>query len=101
MSRTSRDEQGFEDDYDGDELLMDSQVKTIQYTVHIYMYSVYVYTLCTCTVYIITCTYISASNACTYHLHEQESVTQSKIMWSGYKFVGDNIDKNFRPRFQR
>ena len=22
-------------------------------------------------------------------------------MWSGYKFVGDNIDKNVRPRFQR
>lgn len=22
-------------------------------------------------------------------------------MWFGYKFVGDNIDKNIKPRFQR
>ena len=22
-------------------------------------------------------------------------------MWAGYKFVGDNIDKNVKPRFQR
>ena len=22
-------------------------------------------------------------------------------MWSGYKFVGDNIDKNIKPRYQR
>ena len=25
----------------------------------------------------------------------------SADMWFGYKFVGDNIDKNVKPRFQR
>lgn len=28
-------------------------------------------------------------------------MTQTSNKWLGYKFVGDNIDKNIRPRYQR
>ena len=30
-----------------------------------------------------------------------QSLTPKRSLWSGYKFVGDNIDKNVKPRFQR
>lgn len=31
----------------------------------------------------------------------QPSTHSADCAWIGYKFVGDNIDKNIKPRFQR
>ena len=34
-------------------------------------------------------------------MYIQNTPPQANSTWVGYKFVGDNIDKNIKPRFQR